>query len=105
MATMMEQVPPPTDEPQALLRRYGRSDDDAIDLAAAALALAALGRPDTALTPYRRHLQTLATDRRGGGEDEGLDLAARIHPSTRCCSMTTATPATARPTTISAMPT
>ena len=48
---MMEQVPPPTDEPQALLRRYGRLDDDAIDLAAAALALAALGRPDTALAP------------------------------------------------------
>ena len=75
---MMEQVPPPTDEPQALLRRYGRSDDDAIDLAAAALALAALGRPDTALTPYRRHLQTLATDV-AAAKTEGLDLAARIH--------------------------
>jgi regulator of sirC expression with transglutaminase-like and TPR domain len=79
MAAMMEQAPPPTDDPQALLRRYGRSDDDAIDLAAAALALAALGRPDTALTPYRRHLQTLATDVAAAAKTEGLDLAARIH--------------------------
>jgi len=79
MATIMEQTPPPTDDPQALLRRYGRTDDDAIDLAAAALALAALGRPDAALLPYRAHLRTLAVDVTAAANSEGLDLAARVH--------------------------
>src|SRR5882724_351310 len=79
MATIMEQTPPPTDDPQALLRRYGRTDDAAIDLATAALALAALGRPDAALLPYRAHLRTLAVDVTAAAQSESLDLAARVH--------------------------
>jgi regulator of sirC expression with transglutaminase-like and TPR domain len=79
MATMMEHAQPPTDDPQELLRRCGRSDDAAIDLAAAALALAALGRPGAELAPYRRHLQTLALDVAAAAKREGLDLTARIH--------------------------
>jgi regulator of sirC expression with transglutaminase-like and TPR domain len=75
----MEQGLPPTDDPQELLRRYGRADDAGIDLAAAALALAALGRPDAAVAPYRLHLQTLATDVAAAAQSEGSDLAARIH--------------------------
>src|SRR5215468_6494414 len=79
MAAMMEQTQLPTDEPQELLRRCGRLDDAAIDLAAAALALAALGRPGVALAPYRRHLQTLAIDVAAAAKREGMDLTARIH--------------------------
>ena len=75
----MERAPLPTDDPQALLRRYGRADDDAIDLADAALALAALSRPDAALAPYRAHLRTLATDVAAAVKSEVRDLAARIH--------------------------
>lgn len=75
----MERTALPTDDPQALLRRYGRTDDADIDLADAALALAALGRPDTALAPYRAHLRTLATDVTAAAKREGIDLAARIH--------------------------
>ena len=52
----MERAPLPTDDPQALLRRYGRADDAAIDLADAALALAALSRPESALAPYLNNL-------------------------------------------------
>jgi regulator of sirC expression with transglutaminase-like and TPR domain len=76
---MMEHAQPPTDDPQELLRRCGRSDDTAIDLAAAALALAALGRPGAELAPYRQHLQTLAIDVAAAASREGLDLTARIH--------------------------
>lgn len=76
---MMEHTQLPTDDPQELLRRCGRSDDAAIDLAAAALALAALGRPGVELQPYRRHLQTLAIDVAAVAKREGLDLTARIH--------------------------
>jgi regulator of sirC expression with transglutaminase-like and TPR domain len=79
MAAMMEHTPRPTDDPQALLRWYGRADDDDIDLAAAALALAALGRPEAVLAPYRAHLRTLAVDVTAAAKQEGLDLAARIH--------------------------
>ena len=76
---MMEHAQPPTDDPRELLRRCGRSDDAAIDLAAAALALAALGRPGVELLPYRQHLQTLALDVAAAAKREGLDLTARIH--------------------------
>jgi regulator of sirC expression with transglutaminase-like and TPR domain len=79
MATTMEPAPLPTDDPQALLRRCGRAADAAIDLADAALALAALGRPDAAVAPYRAHLRTLAVDVAAAAKHEGLDLAARIH--------------------------
>jgi regulator of sirC expression with transglutaminase-like and TPR domain len=79
MAAMTEHTPRPADDPPALLRWYGRADDADIDLAAAALALAALGRPDAVLAPYRAHLRTLAVDVTAAAKQEGLDLAARIH--------------------------
>src|SRR4030095_3890498 len=79
MAAMMEHTPRPTDDPQALLRWYGRADDDDIDLAAAALALGALGRPEGGVAPYRAHLRTLAVNVTAAAKQEGLDLAARIH--------------------------
>ena len=72
-------APSSTDDPQSLLRRYGRSDDAGIDLAAAALALAALGRPEVAVAPYRAHLQALATDVTAAARQEGRDLTGRIH--------------------------
>jgi regulator of sirC expression with transglutaminase-like and TPR domain len=78
MAAVMERAPLPIDDPQGLLRRYGRADDSDIDLADAALALAALARPHAALAPYRAHLRTLALDVAGAAKDEGRDLAARI---------------------------
>jgi len=73
----MERAPLPTDDAQALLRRYGRADDADIDVADAALALAALARRDSAMVPYRAHLRTLAADVTAA-KREGLDLAARI---------------------------
>ncbi len=79
MRTIMEQVTLPIDDPRELLRRYGRSDDAEIDLAAAALALAALCRPDTAVAPYRLHLRTLAADVTAAAMSKGVELAARIH--------------------------
>jgi len=42
------------------LRATGDMKDEEIDLADAALALAALDRPDVDLTPYRQHLDDLA---------------------------------------------
>jgi len=44
------------------LEAIGRQPDDVIDVAEAALLLAALDAPDTDLTPYRRHLADLAAD-------------------------------------------
>jgi regulator of sirC expression with transglutaminase-like and TPR domain len=61
-----------------LLRRCGRADDADIDVADAALALAALDRPDAALAPYRAHLRALAADVTAAAR-EGPDLMARIH--------------------------
>src|SRR5262249_39445619 len=53
--------------------------DSDIDVAEAALALAALGRPDAAVAPYRRHLCTLAADVAAAAKREGRDLTARIY--------------------------
>jgi regulator of sirC expression with transglutaminase-like and TPR domain len=58
----MSQDASPPDDPRDLLRRYGRTDDAGIDLATAALALAALARPEASAAPYRAHLQALAAD-------------------------------------------
>jgi regulator of sirC expression with transglutaminase-like and TPR domain len=44
------------------LELVGRQSDEAIDLAEAALLLAALDMPDVDLTPYRRHLAELAAN-------------------------------------------
>ena len=51
-----------SDDPRDILRRVGGGPDDRIDLAEAALALAALDQPQASLDPYRRHLETLAHD-------------------------------------------
>ena len=48
------------DEPKALLGAVAAEDDAAIDLAGAALALAALDRPRVALERYRDHLVQIA---------------------------------------------
>ena len=45
-----------------LLREIGGMPDDRIDLAEAALALAALARPEQSFDPYRRHLAELAAE-------------------------------------------
>jgi regulator of sirC expression with transglutaminase-like and TPR domain len=44
------------------LEAVGRQSDETIDLAEAALLLAALDTPDADLSPYRRHLAQLASD-------------------------------------------
>lgn len=49
-------------DPAAFLAACGKLADDDIDLAAAALALAALDAPRTDLGPYRQHLQALVND-------------------------------------------
>lgn len=50
------------DEVLRALEQVGRQSDEAIDLAEAALLLAALDEPEADLTPYRRHLAELAAD-------------------------------------------
>jgi regulator of sirC expression with transglutaminase-like and TPR domain len=49
-------------ESENFLRDIGACSDGEIDLAAAALALAALGRPGIALDPYRDHITQLSDD-------------------------------------------
>ena len=51
-----------TVEVEEALRRVGREDDSRIDLAEAALMLAAFGRPDAPVDPYRDHLGRLAVE-------------------------------------------
>ena len=75
----MEALSPTADDPRELLRRFGRAADAEIDLAAAALALAALGRPQVAAAPYRAHLRALGTDVGTAVKSERPDLATRIH--------------------------
>src|SRR5258708_358482 len=60
------------------LEGVGRQPDEVIDLAEAALLLAALDRPDTDLGPYRRHLATLASNLADIPltEHDGLDARA-----------------------------
>ncbi len=65
---------------EASLRRIGGQGDDEIDLAEAALWLAALNRPQVSLDRYRHHLTVLARDtakefKTCSNED---DLSARI---------------------------
>lgn len=62
---------------EAALRAVGESRDSRIDIAGAALTLAALDRPRTALEPYRSHLDEIARDLAREAEG-GLDLGARI---------------------------
>lgn len=51
-----------TVEVEEALRRVGREDDSRIDLAEAALMLAAFGRSDAPVDPYRDHLGRLAVE-------------------------------------------
>lgn len=62
-----------------LLRRIGDAEDDAIDLAGAALSLALLDHPVPDLAPYRAHLAQMCADLAAivdAGEAD--DLAGRI---------------------------
>jgi len=74
----MDRLPPPPAAARALLAGYGHAADAEIDLAAAALALAALARPEAPLAPYRDHLQKLAADVAAIGGACESDLAAQI---------------------------
>lgn len=62
------------------LRSIGGQDDDAIDVAEAALLLAALERPQFGLDRYRHHLSLLARDIADLAERQGADesLEARV---------------------------
>jgi len=73
----MSDVQPESGNIEAALARLGRQPDAEIDLAESALLLAALDRPDAALTPYREALDALAGDTRTAftGADT---LSARI---------------------------
>lgn len=74
--------PPVTMRQQALdlLRHIGTVEDDAIDVAEAALALAVLDNPVPDLAPYRAHLAQLAADLadRIAAAPAPLDLPGRI---------------------------
>jgi regulator of sirC expression with transglutaminase-like and TPR domain len=68
-------------EAREILRQIGDQPDDAIDLAEAALALAALGLPTADLSGYRRHIQAIVADlaeRVDDGFRESDSLEARI---------------------------
>ena len=75
----------PIASPQAYLQAIGAAPAEPIDLAAAALACAALDRPDIDFAIYRQHLSGLSQDLRQlarlddlpGDDEEGI-LAARI---------------------------
>lgn len=59
------------------LKEVGTKEDREIDLAGAALLLAAADRADRDLSPYRRHLDALATDA-AATTDGGASVAAQI---------------------------
>lgn len=65
-------------EIERFLREVGASGDDEIDLAGAALGLAALDRPKIDIARYRRHLGMLgeAALKAGAGVDTGSDTDA-----------------------------
>src|SRR5262245_49830740 len=67
------------DDPQALLRRYATADDGDIDPAAAALAFAALARPEVSIAPYVAHLQALVDDVATSVGTGTPDLTEQIH--------------------------
>jgi regulator of sirC expression with transglutaminase-like and TPR domain len=60
------------------LEAIGRQPDEAIDLAEAALLLAALDRPATDLAPYRRHLAELAGDLSDAAAKASNSLDSRV---------------------------
>jgi regulator of sirC expression with transglutaminase-like and TPR domain len=75
----MNQDASPADDPQAFLRRCAGIDDGKIDLAAAALAFAALARPGASIAPYFTHLRALAADVAAAARSETPDLTEQIH--------------------------
>ncbi len=60
------------------LEMVGRQPDETIDLAEAALLLAALDYPDTDLAPYRRHLAALASNLTDMAAQEKETLDGRV---------------------------
>ena len=71
----MSDTPPPID----ILRRVGSQPDAEIEVAEAALALAALARPGVALGRYRHHLKLLVRDVADRDTDGGrLDAQAAV---------------------------
>ena len=67
-------------EVESRLRRIGGQEDDEIDIAEAALLLAALERPQLSLERYHHHLSLVSRDVADLGEKQGAgdSLAARI---------------------------
>ena len=65
-------------EIEQALRRIGGTADGAVDLAEAALLLAALDRPRVALERYRHHLGELARDAAAEAEQGPADLGQRV---------------------------
>jgi regulator of sirC expression with transglutaminase-like and TPR domain len=68
-------------DPKEILRQVGAGPDDGIDLAEAALALAALDLPQAPLDDYRQHLKGIAGDVAGAcGADDGIEeRCAALH--------------------------
>ncbi|MBL4805516.1 MAG: transglutaminase family protein [Alphaproteobacteria bacterium] len=67
-------------EPQSYLENIGKADDDEIDIAHAALALAAVDMEGISLQRYQHHLDTLASSVKGAfthrldkGDDDSLE--------------------------------
>lgn len=75
----MDEDVSPIDEPQAFLRWCADVEDDEIDVAAAALAFAALARPEASRAPYFAHLRAMAADVAAGAKGGTPDLTDRIH--------------------------
>lgn len=69
---------PTNDEAREVLRLIGKAPDDGIDLAEAALALAALDRPRVPLGRYRDHLAELARDVAEAGADRQPGTEAAV---------------------------
>ena len=75
----MNQDASPADDPEALLHRCAAIDDGEIDLAAAALAFAALARPEASVAPYLAHLRALAADVAAGARAGASGITEQIH--------------------------
>lgn len=64
---------------QMVLRAAGRASDDELDVAAVALALAALDYPDRALAPYAAHLSEInAATAAGCADPDHIDARADV---------------------------
>ena len=61
-------------DPLESLRELGRRDDHAIDIAEAALLLAAIDRPGENLSPYRGTLAAVPAARESTGRLHSIDM-------------------------------